>query len=253
MRERIDDLLEERRRSRPFARAPSLFWAAAFHACVLAVIFLAPRLSAQRTTPIEFVAVQIIPAQALGVPKPAPQTPVKPVVKPPVAPPEPEKPEPAPVMPEPAKKPVPAKPEKPAPTPARAVEAVKPEKAPETAAPEEPGKLGAPTAPPSGTSAFGSAVASLDNPDFTYSYYLDQMLSLIRDQWVRPPLGGGIEASVHFEVERNGEIRDVRIVQSSGYSSFDLAALRAVQSASPLPPLPSGYKQSTLGVNLIVR
>ncbi|MEO8503219.1 MAG: energy transducer TonB [Acidobacteriota bacterium] len=252
MRERIDDLLEERRRSRPFARAPSVFWAAAFHACVLAAIFLAPRLAAQRTAPLEFVAVQIIPAQALGVQKPAPQAPSKPVVKSPVAPPEPEKPEPAPVMPEPAKKPVPAKPEKSTPTPPHAVEAAKPEKVPETASPEEPGKLGAPTASAAGTSAFGSAVA-LDNPDFTYSYYLDQMLSLIRDQWVRPPLGGGIEASVHFEVGRNGEIRDVRIVQSSGYSSFDLAALRAVQSASPLPPLPSGYKQSTLGVSLIVR
>ncbi len=79
------------------------------------------------------------------------------------------------------------------------------------------------------------------------------MLALIRAQWVRPPLGGGIEASVHFQIGRNGEISDLRIVQSSGYSSFDLAGMRAVQSASPLPPLPSGYKQGSLGVTLIIR
>ena len=105
----------------------------------------------------------------------------------------------------------------------------------------------------SGTAAFGAQVATLDNPDFTYGYYIEQMLALIRAQWTRPPLGGGIEATVHFEVGRSGEIREVRIVQSSGYSSFDLAGLRAVQTASPLPPLPNGYKQGSLGVTLIIR
>jgi TonB family protein len=43
------------------------------------------------------------------------------------------------------------------------------------------------------------------------------------------------------------------VAQSSGYNSFDLAALRAVQNASPFPPLPRAYRQDSLGVNLIVR
>lgn len=253
MEERIDALLAERRRRRPFGRAGSIATAAALHVALLLAMLLAPRLAAQRETPPEYVAVQIVPLQALGVerpqvaPKPAPPPPPQPEPKPV------EEPKPASevVMPEPARKPAPAKP---TPKPEAEAKAAPPAPAPpapsSAAQPERPGSEAGSAA---GTAAFGASVATLDNPDFTYGYYIEQMLALIRAQWVRPPLGGGIEAAVHFEVGRSGEITDVRIVQSSGYSSFDLAGMRAVQTASPLPPLPSGYKQSSLGVNLIIR
>jgi len=45
---------------------------------------------------------------------------------------------------------------------------------------------------------------------------------------------------------------DLKISESSGYNSFDLAALRAVQNAAPFPPLPRAYSHDDLGVNLIV-
>jgi TonB family protein len=70
---------------------------------------------------------------------------------------------------------------------------------------------------------------------------------------VRPPLGSGVEAVVHFRIARDGAVEDVQLVNSSGYNSFDLAALRAVQAAAPLPPLPRSYKEGELGVNLIFR
>jgi periplasmic protein TonB len=96
-------------------------------------------------------------------------------------------------------------------------------------------------------------VVGVDNPDFTYGYYLDRMAALIRAQWVRPPLGSGVEVVLHFRIAADGRVSDVRIVQSSGYNSFDLAALRAVQAAAPLPPLPRSYRGGSLGVNLIFR
>jgi TonB family protein len=253
MHDSVDELLEERRSRRPFARAGSFFAAGGLHLALLLTALLAPRLAAQHEAPPEYVAVQIVPLQALGVERPAPP---RPQPTPPAPKPEPEVEEPkpvaAPVMPEPTKKPAPEKPTKkpePAP-PAPAAEATPPSKEPPGDTPE---KLGSESGMASGTAAFGAQVATLDNPDFTYGYYIEQMLALIRAQWTRPPLGGGIEATVHFEVGRSGEIREVRIVQSSGYSSFDLAGLRAVQTASPLPPLPNGYKQGSLGVTLIIR
>ncbi|MBZ0100574.1 MAG: TonB C-terminal domain-containing protein, partial [Thermoanaerobaculia bacterium] len=111
---------------------------------------------------------------------------------------------------------------------------------------------GSPTGAASGL-ALGAAVAGLDNPNFTYGYYVDQMLAMISRNWVRPPVGSGVEATLHFTILRDGRISDLRVSQSSGINGFDLAALRAVQSASPLPPLPSAFRESTLGVNLIVR
>jgi TonB family protein len=46
---------------------------------------------------------------------------------------------------------------------------------------------------------------------------------------------------------------EVEVRESSGSRAFDLAALRAVRNASPLPPLPASYREDVLAVNLIVR
>ena len=63
----------------------------------------------------------------------------------------------------------------------------------------------------------------------------------------------GIETLITFQVRRNGEIFEIEVEESSGSRPFDLAALRAVRNASPLPPLPASYREDVLRVNLIVR
>lgn len=279
----VDQILARReRRTGRRPEAASLLAALLLHTAVIAAVLFLPRL-APPPEPLEFVPVTILPAQALGVRRPAArpraETPKPPEPEPaaeepqPPAP-EPEKPEPrreeVPPLPDPDRKPE-KKPEKTAPSdrdsrkPATETPR-KPEKTPEggtgtnpagTAAqgdPEgQPGRRGSPTGDPLGTSAFGSEIAGLDNPDFTYGYYIDQLLSAIDANWVRPPLGGEVRAIIHFRIERNGKITDLRVAESSGYNSFDLAALRAVQNAAPFPRLPRAYRNDSLGVNLIVR
>ncbi len=216
---------------------------------LLASLVVGPLLADRRHAPLEFVAVTIVPIQALGVPEPAPA--------PPRVEPRPEEPEPAP-----PKEPEPEKPAKPEPEPvfvekpaktARAPE--KREKAPAPApAPAPRQRQGSPEGSPTGTSAFGAtAVAGLDNPDFVYNYYIEQMVALIGANWVRPPVGKGVEAMLHFRIGRRGEISELEIVATSGHSSFDLAGLRAVRQADPLPPLPNSFRGDSLGVNLILR
>jgi protein TonB len=73
---------------------------------------------------------------------------------------------------------------------------------------------------------------------------------MLASQWRRPALGGEVVALVHFTIHRDGSVSDSRVVQSSGYSSYDLAALRAVQAAAPFPPLPQSYDQDSLGVTV---
>jgi TonB family protein len=58
------------------------------------------------------------------------------------------------------------------------------------------------------------------------------MLAMIQRNWVRPMVGSGVEATVHYRIQRDGRIADVRIATSSGINSFDLAALRAVQAST---------------------
>ncbi len=43
------------------------------------------------------------------------------------------------------------------------------------------------------------------------------------------------EALVRFEIDREGVARDVRVVRSSGHERLDASAVRAVESANPLP------------------
>jgi TonB family protein len=120
---------------------------------------------------------------------------------------------------------------------------------PDSTAP--PGRLGSPQGHALATGG-PAEISGFDDPDFTYSYYAEQMLARIRERWQRPELGGSIEMVVHFRVQKDGKVTDVEILKSSGYNSFDRAGLRAVETAT-MPPLPKSYRRSELGVHLIIR
>ncbi|HET9210582.1 MAG TPA: TonB family protein [Thermoanaerobaculia bacterium] len=270
----VDRILERRaRRESRRPEAVSLAAAAALHGIALALVLVLPRLNPPPPPP-SFVPVQIIPAQALGVrhpaprpkaekpapPKPEPAEEPEPAPEPPKPKPEPERPAPKPVkeeVPSLPEKPDKKKPEKPKPEKPRPATAGTGNNPAGTAqqgeANGEAGRKGAPTGNPLGTTAFGSQIAGLDNPDFKFGYYIDQLLSAIDSKWVRPPLGNDVKAIISFRIQKDGSLTDLQVAQSSGYNSFDLAALRAVQNASPFAPLPRAYRNDSLGVTLIVR
>ena len=239
MSDAVSSLLDHRRTEiGRGALGRALAVALAGHLLGASAALVLPSLSRKPALPPRYVAVQIVPAARLGTerPRPAPSVP-----RPEPAPEPKPKPE-APVLPDRAAKPARA-PEPPAAT----------EPPPRDATPAaEPEVQGAPTGAASGL-ALGAAVAGFDHPSFTYGYYVDQMLAKISSNWSRPPVGSGVEAVVHYRIERDGRIREPRIARSSGINAFDLAALRAVQSSSPLPPLPRAFREDSLGVNLIVR
>jgi len=237
MQPSVSAVLERRNhaaRNGAFRRALGI--AAGLHLAAALLAWGSARLSSHPPKPVEYVAVQIIPAARLGVQTPRPAPPRPEPAKPPESKPAPLPESKAPVLPDPKTRKPAAKQIEPKPTPAAA----------------EPEVAGSPRGSAAAL-AVGAALAGLDNPSFTYGYYVDQMLALISNNWVRPPVGSGVEATIYYRIQRDGRINELRIVRSSGINSFDLAALRAVQSSSPLPPLPRGFKDGSLGVNLIVR
>jgi len=52
-------------------------------------------------------------------------------------------------------------------------------------------------------------------------------------------------AIVTFDIQRNGQVRNVRVAQSSGNVSLDYSAQRAVMEAAPFEPLPAAYSGSS--------
>jgi TonB family protein len=89
--------------------------------------------------------------------------------------------------------------------------------------------------------------------DFRFAYYLAALRNKIGQRWVPPPgmgtRGRPVRAVLYFRIGRNGEVSLAQVESSSGYAFYDQTALRALLSATPLPPLPAGYTDSYLGVH----
>ena len=272
----VDEVLAERERLvRSGPAAASLIAAAGLHVAVGALLIVLPRL-APSPPPLEYVAVQLVPAQRLGAQRPAerqppaprsPQRPPKAEEEPPLPPRSAE----APVLPRPQAPPKPppkpAKPEKPKPPDNRVDPTTQPKLLPP---PREvlAKKLGAAAAPPqpaevsgaakgsvAGKVAVGSLTVAPVNQEFAYDYYFAQIQSRIEGAWTRSPVGGDAHAVIFFTIHSDGSISDLRVRDSSGFDTYDLAALRAVENAAPFAPLPRAYtlNHTSLEVTWIAR
>lgn len=251
MQQPVDDVLAERRQ-RDGRRLSAGLVALAGHVLLAAAVALAPAFAARRNdAPRDFMRVMIVPAKALGdttvVEPPRRAEPKKPSAA--VAAPKPEVPK---RTVEKETEPRPA-PERVNPSPARppSPEVQGAEESPSQAG--STARRGGPDGTAFGTSPFGSSEASLDDPNFQYGYYVQQMLALIGQHWVRPRSSPGTSMVIHFNITRRGELEQIEVVTESGNRAFDLAGYRAVALASPLPPLPQSYQADSLGVNLLIR
>lgn len=255
MEDLVERVLAGRRKRTSTGFAISLGVAAGGHGAALALLLFIQQQNPSQPT-LEYIAVKAVSLQALGRPQAVPAKPVtanKPSLR---SEPEPHSVQKTPSSPstKPAspvartvqnrpdagKKPLTDQTEPP-PDPAQANDA-----APRETAGSTQGDV-------QGTSAFGTHRLDNIDPDFTYDYYLDRMLALIYDQWRKPTSQGNTHAVVRFTVLKSGEISRLELAEPSGSNAFDLAALRAVSNANPLPRLPASYRRSALEVTLIVR
>ena len=92
----------------------------------------------------------------------------------------------------------------------------------------------------------------VDVPSFKFPFYLKLIQGKIGSEWSPPSLGRTFnlkEVVVSFTLTSSGRIQGVEVKKSSGNAYFDQAALRAIYSASPLPPLPKGFSEPNLRVH----
>jgi len=104
---------------------------------------------------------------------------------------------------------------------------------------------------PKWQSADGSRAASVQTEgDFRFAYYLAALRNKIGSRWVPPQgMSGPVKAVLHFRIGRDGQVSLTEVEASSGYAFYDQTTLRALLSATPLPPLPAGYTDEYLGVH----
>jgi len=95
--------------------------------------------------------------------------------------------------------------------------------------------------------------ARVDETQFTYDYYLQNVAAKISAVW-QPPAGvempGGISATLRFRILRTGAVQSLEVETASSAVLFDRSAADAVRRAQPLPPLPPGYGGRWLTLHL---
>jgi len=84
--------------------------------------------------------------------------------------------------------------------------------------------------------------------DFKFGYYLNQVRDKISQNWRPPPDTPDAKARVIFAINRSGWVEDVNLdaEHSNGAFGFKQAAIRAIRSSNPFPPLPEEFSKQTL-------
>jgi protein TonB len=180
-----------------------------------------------------------IPKDALEIPKFKETAPVKPVVRPDKE-----------FKDEPRKKPVPH--------PSKVFEDLRP--TPNNAV--DYGKGGTKSLPSGngtapGASTTGVQVQSQGGGDFAtrYGWYVEAVRRKIGTNWNLFEIDPGVRSArraksvMTFTIYRDGSVKNIRMEQSSGNSSMDTSAQRALANAVPMPALPGDYSGSYVNVS----
>jgi periplasmic protein TonB len=85
-----------------------------------------------------------------------------------------------------------------------------------------------------------------------FGAYADLLRRRISEKWrtndVDPLVRNALPATVSFDILRNGQVQNIKVVQSSGIPTLDFSARRAILEASPLPELPREFERSSANV-----
>ncbi|HTO73417.1 MAG TPA: TonB C-terminal domain-containing protein [Gemmatimonadales bacterium] len=150
---------------------------------------------------------------------------------------------PAPAPPKAKSKAPPKAPPKPSPTPPTPADR---EPAPRAAA------AAAPAAGETPSTGNDAVTVKTEGLDFPYPEYLRNIVSQVYRRWDRPSGDVALKAEVFFLILRDGSVKNIRFVTSSGSFSFDLGAQGAVEAAGKagaFGSLPDGYQADVLPVS----
>jgi TonB family protein len=84
---------------------------------------------------------------------------------------------------------------------------------------------------------------------FPYAWYVEILYRRLWGSWEGKDRSDRA-CTVAFSIKRDGAVEKVEVAEGSGDSLYDLQARRAVEVSSPFPPLPEGYPESTLRVQV---
>jgi TonB family protein len=95
------------------------------------------------------------------------------------------------------------------------------------------------------------AVTAASGQEFKFPSYLTIIRDNIRRHWNPPPGAREMKAKVTFTVLRSGQLAgNPRLEVASGNFYFDQAAMRAISTSSPFPPLPEEFFKGSIDLSV---
>ena len=92
----------------------------------------------------------------------------------------------------------------------------------------------------------------LNTSELKYQRYLLAMKEAIERKWEYPSAAAanGWQGAlrINFTINRDGTVRDIRILKSSDYPVLDDAAVTALKLAAPFPPFPSDFTINEINI-----
>jgi len=109
----------------------------------------------------------------------------------------------------------------------------------------------------SGTNTDGQIAVPIDTPDPRYAEYFAELKRRIEDKWTYPEEaarnGQSGRGELRFVLRKDGWVRTVEIVSSSGVRILDSYIQNAIQLAQPFPPIPMSIGDDVLPISINFR
>ena len=233
-----------------------LIISAIIHAVVLVLAPMLTRLASDRLVATDVYAVELLDLSA-GAAQPAPE----PVTE--------AEPEPAPQQPKvetPARDEIPEEPRK---APARSIPKTPPrpektleERIGDRLREEDDRRASEPEPAASRTRTEAAAAPAAGTPGrtsisvsrFPYAWYISIIQGKVSSNWKQPSdrlvSEEALSVRISFRISRNGSVDAVTVRKSSGRTTVDQSAAKAVRTSAPFPPLPDDYREERLDVTI---
>ena len=109
---------------------------------------------------------------------------------------------------------------------------------------------------PGETPRGGTDIANVktQGKEFPYPEYLRNLVTQIYRRWNRPSGNAALEAEVTFVILRDGTVKEIKMLRSSGSYSFNEEAQGAIEAAAlakAFGPLPAGYPADYLPISFL--
>jgi TonB family protein len=125
---------------------------------------------------------------------------------------------------------------------------------------------------PSDNQVYSSSGAAMSNPEMfnirggggqlglgsanpfgnQFGWYADLIRQRVGEKWRTQEVEAAVQTAplviVSFRILKNGEVRDIKLEKSGGNYSLNQSTMRAIQEASPLPPLPTEFRRDSATV-----